>query len=95
MPFWAAVPSSTIVWSVTDGVREIPIEERNATEVTDVTGRTGDGRVETVRVTPLDSAAANPAFDVTPARLMTGLITERGRCEASVSGLLGLFPERQ
>jgi methylthioribose-1-phosphate isomerase len=95
VPFWAAVPSSTIDWSVSDGVREIPIEERNAAEVTDVTGRMADGRVATVRVTPLDSDAANPAFDVTPARLMTGLITERGRCDASVSGLLGLFPERR
>jgi methylthioribose-1-phosphate isomerase len=95
VPFWAAVPSSTIDWSVSDGVREIPIEERNAAEVTDVTGRMADGRVATVRVTPLDSGAANPAFDVTPARLMTGLITERGRCDASVSGLLGLFPERR
>jgi len=95
VPFWAAVPSSTIDWTVADGLREIPIEERNAAEVTDVTGRTGDGRVDTVRVTPLDSGAANPAFDVTPARLMTGLITERGRCEASVAGLLELFPERQ
>ena len=95
VPFWAAVPSSTIDWSVSDGVREIPIEQRNAAEVTDVTGRMTDGRVATVRVTPLDSGAANPAFDVTPARLMTGLITERGRCDASVSGLLGLFPERR
>jgi methylthioribose-1-phosphate isomerase len=95
VPFWAAVPSSTIDWRVSDGLREIPIEERNAAEVTDVTGRMADGRVATVRVTPLDSGAANPAFDVTPARLMTGLITERGRCDASVSGLLGLFPERR
>jgi methylthioribose-1-phosphate isomerase len=95
VPFWAAVPSSTIDWSVSDGVREIPIEERNAVEVTDVTGRTADGGVATVRVTPLDSRAANPAFDVTPARLLTGLITERGRCEATLSGLLELFPERR
>jgi methylthioribose-1-phosphate isomerase len=94
VPFWAAVPSSTIDWTVSDGVAEIPIEERSAAEVTDVTGRMADGRVATVRVTPLDSGAANPAFDVTPARLVTGLITERGRCEASVSGLAGLFPER-
>jgi methylthioribose-1-phosphate isomerase len=95
VPFWAAVPSSTIDWSVSDGVREIPIEERHAAEVTDVTGRMADGRVVTVRVTPFDTDAANPAFDVTPARLMTGLITERGRCDASMSGLLGLFPERR
>ncbi|HUN40614.1 MAG TPA: S-methyl-5-thioribose-1-phosphate isomerase [Acetobacteraceae bacterium] len=93
VPFWAAVPSSTIDWTLADGVAEIPIEQRAAAEVTDVTGRLPDGSVATVRVTPLDSAAANPAFDVTPARLVTGLITERGRCEASVAGLHGLFPD--
>ncbi|HTW70473.1 MAG TPA: S-methyl-5-thioribose-1-phosphate isomerase [Acetobacteraceae bacterium] len=93
VPFWAAVPSSTIDWTLSDGVAEIPIEERNAAEVTDVTGRMADGTVATVRVMPLDSAAANPAFDVTPARLVTGLITERGRCEASAPGLRGLFPD--
>jgi len=95
VPFWAAVPSSTIDWTVSDGVAEIPIEERSAAEVTDVTGRTAAGRIETVRVSPLDSAAANPAFDVTPARLMTGLITDRGRCDASIAGLLELYPERR
>jgi methylthioribose-1-phosphate isomerase len=94
VPFWAAVPSSTIDWTVSDGVAEIPIEERGAAEVTDVTGRTADGQITTVRVAPLGSPAANPAFDVTPARLMTGLITERGRCEATEAGLLTLFPER-
>ncbi|HEY1935363.1 MAG TPA: S-methyl-5-thioribose-1-phosphate isomerase [Acetobacteraceae bacterium] len=94
VPFWAAVPSSTIDWTVSDGVAEIPIEQRNAAEVTDVTGRMADGRVATVRVMPLDSAAANPAFDVTPARLVTGLITERGRCDASAAGLAALFPEQ-
>ncbi|HUB15975.1 MAG TPA: S-methyl-5-thioribose-1-phosphate isomerase [Acetobacteraceae bacterium] len=93
VPFWAAMPSSTIDWTLSDGVAEIPIEERAGAEVTDVTGRMADGRVATVRVTPLESAAANPAFDVTPARLLAGLITERGRCEASVAGLTGLFPE--
>jgi len=93
VPFWAAVPSATIDWTLADGVAEIPIEERNADEVTDVTGRLPDGGIATVRVTPLDSTAANPAFDVTPARLVTGLITERGRCPASAAGLRGLFPE--
>ena len=92
VPFWVGLPSTTIDWSVADGVREIPIEERSGAEVTDITGRTADGRIETVRVTP--SEAANPAFDVTPARLVTGLITERGRCAASADGLLSLFPER-
>lgn len=93
VPFWAAMPSSTIDWTLSDGVAEIPIEERGAAEVTDVTGRTADGTVTTVRVTPLESPAANPAFDVTQARLITGLITERGRCDASAAGLRGLFPD--
>jgi methylthioribose-1-phosphate isomerase len=94
VPFWVALPSTTIDWTVSDGVAEIPIEERSASEVTDVTGRTADGTIATVRVAPADSKAANPAFDVTPARLVTGLITDRGRCEASVDGLVSLFPER-
>ena len=92
VPFWVALPSTTIDWRVSDGLREIPIEERAGTEVTTVTGRGLDGKVATVRVTPTDSPAANPAFDVTPARLVTGLITERGRCEASAEGLAELFP---
>ena len=95
VPFWVGLPSSTIDWTVSDGVREIPIEERAATEVTTITGRALDGSVATVRVVPTGSNAANPAFDVTPARLITGLITERGRCAASAEGLLGLFPERR
>jgi methylthioribose-1-phosphate isomerase len=94
VPFWVALPSSTIDWDLADGLAEIPIEERSATEVTTITGRGMDGSVTTVRVTPSDSPAANPAFDVTPARLVTGLITERGRCPATADGLLGLFPER-
>ncbi|HUD62767.1 MAG TPA: S-methyl-5-thioribose-1-phosphate isomerase [Acetobacteraceae bacterium] len=94
VPFWVALPSSTIDWTVSDGIAEIPIEQRSAAEVTDVTGRTADGTIATVRVAPADSAAANPAFDVTPARLITGLITERGRCDASAGALAGLFPER-
>jgi methylthioribose-1-phosphate isomerase len=93
VPFWVAVPSSTIDWNVADGVRDIPIEERVATEVTTVTGRAMDGTVDTVRVAPSDSAAANPAFDVTPARLLTGLITERGCGAASSAGLAALFPD--
>jgi len=93
VPFWVALPSSTIDWTVGDGVAEIPIEERDAAEVTDVTGRTAEGVITTVRVAATGSAAANPAFDVTPARLVSGLITERGRCAASAVGLAGLFPE--
>ena len=95
VPFWVALPSTTIDWTVSDGIAEIPIEERSAAEVTDVTGRTADGTIATVRVAPVESPAANPAFDVTPARLVTGLITERGRCEASADpDWLPLFPER-
>jgi len=75
-------------------VRDIPIEERPATEVTTLTGRAMDGAVVTVRVVPSDSPAANPAFDVTPARLLTGLITDRGVCQATAAGLLDLFPEQ-
>jgi methylthioribose-1-phosphate isomerase len=94
VPFWVACPSSTIDWTIADGVKEIPIEERSADEVTMITGRTEAGTLATVRVTPPGSPAGNPAFDVTPARLVTGLITERGRCAASHDGLLTLFPER-
>jgi methylthioribose-1-phosphate isomerase len=93
VPFYVATPSTTIDWTVSDGVREIPIEERSATEVTTITGRALDGSVATVRVVPTGSNAANPAFDVTPARLVTGLITERGLCPATPSGLRALFPE--
>ncbi len=93
IPFWVALPSTTIDWTVTDGIRDIPIEERSQAEVTDITGRLPDGSIATVRVAASGSPAANPAFDVTPARLVTGLITERGRCAASAQGLASLFPE--
>ena len=95
VPFWVAMPSTTIDWTLSDGVADIPIEERAASEVTDMTGRLADGTIATMRVVAADSPAANPAFDVTPARLVTGLITERGRSAASEAGLLGLFPERR
>ncbi len=94
VPFWVALPHSTLDMTVADGVAEIPIEERNPVEITDLTGRTADGRIETVRVVAEGSPAANPAFDVTPARLVTGLITERGRCEASEAGLRALYPDK-
>ncbi|WP_376957664.1 S-methyl-5-thioribose-1-phosphate isomerase [Azospirillum sp. A26] len=94
VPFYVGLPSPTIDWTIADGVREIPIEERDGREVSELTGRTADGRIETVRLTPDGSPVANYAFDVTPARLVTGLITERGVCAASREGLLGLFPER-
>jgi len=93
VPFWVAAPSSTIDWDIEDGVRDIPIEERAQAEVATITGRGMDGKVSTVRVVPSDSQSANPAFDVTPHRLVTGLITERGRCAASSEGLATLFPE--
>jgi len=92
VPFYVALPHSTIDWSLHDGF-EIPIEERSADEVTRMTGRTDKGSIVTVDITAPGSPAANPAFDVTPARLVAGLITERGVCDASVEGLLGLYPE--
>jgi methylthioribose-1-phosphate isomerase len=94
VPFYVALPSTTIDWTMTDGLAEIPIEERGAEEVTHIRGRTRDGRLETVQLTPTGSPAANWGFDVTPARCVTGLITERGVCAASESGLEELFPER-
>jgi methylthioribose-1-phosphate isomerase len=95
VPFYAALPSSTIDWTIDDGVRDIPIEERPAREVTHVRGRTDDGRVLEVQAVAPGSAVANPAFDVTPARLVTGIITERGVAPASREGLLSLYPERR
>ncbi|GAA4248461.1 S-methyl-5-thioribose-1-phosphate isomerase [Azospirillum formosense] len=94
VPFYVALPSPTIDWGMADGVKDIPIEERDAREVTELTGITADGRIETIRVTPAGSPAVNYGFDVTPARLVTGLVTERGVCPASAEGLAGLFPER-
>ncbi|MGF3023300.1 S-methyl-5-thioribose-1-phosphate isomerase [Methylobacterium aquaticum] len=95
VPFYAALPFSTIDWTLTDGVTGIPIEERDAREVTHLTGRTDDGAIATVAVVSPGSPVANPAFDVTPARLVTGIITERGVAEATPEGLLGLYPERR
>jgi len=92
VPFYAAVPASSIDWKLDDG-RKIPIEERAAHEVTHVVGRGPDGRSEAVQLLPDGSAVQNYGFDVTPARLVTGLITARGVCRASRDGLLTLFPE--
>jgi methylthioribose-1-phosphate isomerase len=94
VPFYVALPSPTIDWTIEDGA-EIPIERRDGREVTHVEGWTEDGRRAAVRVTPSGTAVANYAFDVTPARLVTGLVTERGVAPASRSGLLGLFPEKR
>ena len=92
IPFYIALPSTTIDWSSRDGLREIPIEERDPEEVSHIYGMV-DGEPKRVRTTANDTPISNFAFDVTPARLVTGLITERGICEASEDGLLGLFPE--
>jgi methylthioribose-1-phosphate isomerase len=94
VPFYVALPHSTIDWTMDDG-RKIPIEERSADEVLTMTGRLADGSVVTVDIAAPGSHAANPAFDVTPARLVTGFITERGVCHATTEGLLGLYPERK
>ena len=94
VPFYVALPSPTIDFSVVDGVKEIPIEQRGADEVTTMTGRTADGRIESVRVVPDGSSVANYGFDVTPARLITGLITERGVLAPSREALAQAFPER-
>jgi methylthioribose-1-phosphate isomerase len=91
VPFYVAAPSPSIDWTLQDGLQEIPIEERSAGEVSHVAGRLPDGSVATVALLPAGSPAANPAFDVTPARLVTGLITERGVCRATAKGLRALF----
>ncbi|OUS04171.1 S-methyl-5-thioribose-1-phosphate isomerase [Rhodobacterales bacterium 52_120_T64] len=94
VPFYVALPSPTIDWTINDGVLEIPIEERHGDEVTKVWGKLDDGSIGQVQISPDGTPGGNPAFDVTPARLVTGLITERGVCEASAEGLAALFPER-
>jgi methylthioribose-1-phosphate isomerase len=92
VPFYAAFPYSTIDWTLADG-SAIPIEERDAGEVARIRGRDPDGRLVEVEVLPPGTPAANPAFDLTPARLVTGLVTERGVCAASREGLRSLYPE--
>ncbi len=94
VPFYVALPSPTIDFSVSDGVAEIPIEQRGSEEVATMTGKTKDGRIETVQVIPDGSRVANYGFDVTPARLVTGLITERGVLKADRAALAKAFPER-
>jgi methylthioribose-1-phosphate isomerase len=93
IPFYAALPSSTIDWTIADGVAEIEVEERDQNEVKYIEGLC-DGKIVTTLVTPDRSPAANPGFDVTPARLVTGIITERGVAQASAAGLKALFPEK-
>jgi len=94
VPFYVALPSPTIDFTVNDGVAEIPIEQRGAEEVSHISGKTASGRIETVQLTPDGSPVANYAFDVTPARLVTGLITERGVLAANREALAKAFPER-
>jgi methylthioribose-1-phosphate isomerase len=91
VPFYVALPSSTIDWSIRDGLAEIPIEERSAGEITHLRGKTADGTLAEIQVTPDGSPACNYGFDVTPARLVTALITEKGVCAASEEGLRELF----
>jgi len=94
VPFHVALPHTTIDWSLAEG-RAIEIEERSADEVLWMTGRLPEGGVARVEIAAPGSPAANPAFDVTPARLVTGFITERGVCAASEAGLGSLYPERR
>jgi methylthioribose-1-phosphate isomerase len=93
IPFYVALPSSTFDWDLTDGLAQIPIEERDPDEVRYVEGLDGE-KVRRVLVPPAQSRAANPAFDVTPARLVTGFITERGICKAAAEDIRALFPEQ-
>ena len=95
VPFYVALPSSSVDWSIGSGVEQIPIERRSESEVHEVAGRTSEGHPLSIRVTPRESSALNYAFDVTPAHLVSGLITERGICDASAEGLLTLYPERR
>jgi len=95
VPFYVALPGPTIDWQMQDGVNGIPIEQRDGSEVTHVAGKNSSGQVESVQITPDGVSACNYAFDVTPARLVTGFFTERGVCEASEAGLTGLYPEHR
>lgn len=94
VPFYTALPSSTFDWTMQDGVKEVPIEQRDGTEVRYIQGL-HEEEIKEVLLTPKESPAANYAFDVTPSRLVTGLITERGICAASAEGVLGLYPEKK
>ena len=93
VPFYVALPSSTFDWDHADGLKSTPIEERASEEVNLVSGRLPDGRIAEVSTLPLGTPAKNYGFDVTPARLVTGLITERGICRANAAGVSELFPE--
>jgi len=94
VPFYVALPSSTFDFKMKDGFREIPIEERDSSEVRYITGITKEKKTETVQICPDNTGARNWGFDVTPARLITGFISERGVCEASEKGILSLYSDR-
>ena len=94
VPFYAALPSSSFDWLIEDGIKEIPIEERTGDEVKYIEGLC-DGEIKKVLLTPMNSNATNYGFDVTPARLITGIITERGTCEPNKESILNLFPEKK
>ena len=94
VPFYVGLPHSTIDWRINDGIHDIPIETRAEREVTHIAGKTEAGETIEVQLTPDNTNALNIAFDVTPARYVTGLITERGICNASTEGLRGLYPEK-
>ena len=93
IPFYVALPSTTLDMSIRDGLTEIPIEERDQNEVKYIQGKRSDGKIDSVLICPETTPAANYGFDVTPARLVTALITERGVCPANEAGILTLFPE--
>ncbi|MDR2185452.1 MAG: S-methyl-5-thioribose-1-phosphate isomerase [Treponema sp.] len=93
VPFYTALPSSTFDFTMDDGLGEIPIEERDSAELRFISGKTAEGRIETVQICPDESPARNWGFDVTPARYITGLISERGICDASEEGIRNLYPE--
>jgi methylthioribose-1-phosphate isomerase len=95
VPFYITLPSSTFDFAMRDGVAEIPIEERDPAEVRSITGVTGRGSLETVRICPESTPARNWGFDVTPARYITALITDRGICGASEREILALYPEQK
>ena len=92
IPFYVALPSPTIDWTIEDGINEIPIEERSESEVSLIQGKDNSGSISKLKITPDGTIGSNPAFDVTPAKLITGLITEKGICKASSDGLRNLFP---
>ncbi|MBA3014024.1 MAG: S-methyl-5-thioribose-1-phosphate isomerase [Proteobacteria bacterium] len=94
IPFYVALPSSTFDWAIRDGIQEIPIEERPDTEIRFISGLTGSGSIETVLIAPVGTRGANYGFDVTPARLITALITERGITPAREADILALYPEQ-